>query len=94
MKDKIYDLIDEAAYFMDKLRITRRIGFYFTLWITFHAFQSSIELATSIGDPIGAAAIIAAIMVPISALQGFALNFHHKHAERPNRESKAEEGEA
>lgn len=76
------EIVDNIAYAIDTLRITRRVGFYFTLWITLHAFQESVVISKAIEDPLGAAAVIAALMVPISALQGAALNFHHKHSKR------------
>ena len=82
--------VDKVAYAFNELKITRRIGFYFSLWMTWYAVSYCIEFATvAIANGVATldvAAIIAAILVPISGLQGFALNAHHRgHADALSR---------
>ena len=76
------NLVNKIAESTDKLKITRRFGFYFTLWITWVSVDYSFELVTLVlqtKDPsLELAAIIAAILVPVTGLQGAVLKFYSK----------------
>lgn len=65
----ILDFIDERA-------VVRRTVLFFTLWMTYWMSYSAWEFAvTALAlkyDGLSIAGIIAAIMVPVTALQGFA----------------------
>ena len=76
------DAIDGFEYALEKLRVTRRAGFFFTLWITGYSVTVSADLAQTVINQGGAAfdvaAVIAAIMVPVTGLQGAVINFYHQ----------------
>lgn len=73
------DLLSDA---LEKLRITRRIGYFFTLYLTFYAFRWTTEfvynaLGTNL-EAVEIAAIIAAVLVPVTGLQTAVISFYHK----------------
>lgn len=84
-------MIDALAAIFDKLKLTRRVAAWFTLYITWIALHKSFELADATkdwsADGVGIAAVIAAIMVPVSGLQAATLNFHHKGGGRVSDDS-------
>jgi hypothetical protein len=65
---------------MDVLKISRRATLLSTLALTTFAVFEGFNIATTISDwgkdGIGAAAVIAAITGPVSALQGYVLKHH------------------
>lgn len=74
------------AVALEKLRVTRRVGYFFTLWVTYYSIQhcfdyahAALEAGISSGEVAG---VIAAIMVPVSGLQGAVISFYHK--DRPH----------
>ena len=72
-------LIDNLAYALDKLRVSRRIGFFFTLWITYYSVTEMVEFAEFTHTAsLDLAAIILAITGPVTALQGFVLKEYYK----------------
>lgn len=72
---------------LEKLRVTRRIGYFFTLWITYHAFEWATSYAENAlaGDvsALEVAAILGAVLAPITALQGAVINFYHNDRPAP-----------
>jgi hypothetical protein len=69
---------------LNELKFTRRFGFFFTLWITWISLDYSFKLVTlalTTNTPsLELAAIIAAILVPVTGLQGAVLKFYNKQA--------------
>lgn len=72
----IWDWIDSRA-------IVRRLVLVFTLWMTYYGVHKAWLFASaSPFDGVGTAAVIAAILAPIAALQGFAFaNYTTRRAE-------------
>lgn len=61
--------------FIDDRAVIRRLVLAFTLYLTWLVtHQAWIFAATSTFDGVGTAAIIAAIVVPVTGLQGFAFS--------------------
>jgi len=78
MNDDKKGAVERIAFTLDTLKVTRRIGFYFTLAITYIALDWAIDFAsvsTKSGTDISL--IIAAIMTPVAGLQGFMAKFYH-----------------
>lgn len=79
-------MIQSLSEALEKLRITRRIGYFFTLFLTYHAFQWTTEFVYHAIDSkleaVEIAAIIAAVLVPVTGLQTAVISFYHK--DRPN----------
>ena len=66
MMRQLFDFIDSRA-------IVRRLVLVFTLWMTYYGVHKAWQFASaSPFDGVGTAAVIAAILAPIAALQGFA----------------------
>ena len=73
------EFIDNIEYVFDKLKVTRRISVFFTLWLTYYTVIAMIDLAGKIdAASLEVAAIIGALTAPVTALQGFILKFHHQ----------------
>ncbi len=66
--------------FIDGRAVIRRMVLAFTLWMTFYGVREAWAYAVLSGaeDKLGTAAVIAAVLVPISALQGFAFSTYTK----------------
>jgi len=77
-------MIKQAATgFMDWVdgrAIIRRFVLGFTLWMTYYGVREAWAYAVLMGaeDKVGTAAVIAAVLVPITALQGLAFNNYTK----------------
>ena len=74
-------MIESFSRSLDLLKITRRVGFYTTLWITVYATRWSlgfpaeaVELGYSASE---VAMIIGAVMAPLTVLQGFVINAYY-----------------
>lgn len=71
---------------LEHLRVTRRAGYFFTLWVTYFSLHGCFEYANAAlaagANSAEVATVIAAIMVPVSGLQGAVINFYHR--DRPN----------
>lgn len=58
---------------IDSRAVVRRLVLGYTLWMTWYGVHEAVQFAyQSKFDGVGTAAIIAAILAPIAALQGFA----------------------
>lgn len=78
-------IIEEVVFLLDEAKITRRIGYFFTLWVTYFSVTECLEFAETAslnGASFDIAAIIAAIMVPVSGLQAAALKFHNTGSDK------------
>ena len=66
--------------FIDTRAIVRRAVLGFTLWLTYYGVREAWAYAILSGaeDKLGTAAVIAAVLVPVSALQGFAFQNYSK----------------
>lgn len=61
--------------FIDSRAVVRRLVLGFTLWMTWYGVHEAVLFAyQSKFDGVGTAAIIAAILAPIAALQGLAFS--------------------
>ena len=70
----IQDWIDNRA-------VVRRLVLFFTLYMTYYGVHTAWQFAySSKFDGVGTAAVIAAVLAPIAALQGFA--FQHYSGSR------------
>lgn len=72
--------IANLAYALDKLRVSRRLGLYFSLWITYFAITRTFDLLNNLPAGINSADvqwIVAAIMVPVTGLQAAAIKFYN-----------------
>jgi len=59
--------------FIDNRAVVRRLVLAFTLYMTWYGVHKAwIFAGTSTFDGLGTAAVIAAVLAPIAALQGFA----------------------
>ena len=75
IKQPITKLLD----FIDTRAIVRRFVLMFTLYMTWEVtHQAWIFASSSHFDGMGTAAVIAAILTPVSVLQGFAFNNYIK----------------
>lgn len=77
--------MDKVALVFDRLRLTRRSGYFFTLWVTWYSIQGCFEYAYAALQagisPLEIAAVIAAILVPVSGLQGSVIGLYPKARE-------------
>jgi len=66
--------------FIDGRAVIRRLVLAFTLWMTYYGVREAWAYAVLMGgeDKVGTAAVIAAVLVPISALQGWAFQQYVK----------------
>lgn len=65
--------------FIDSRAVVRRSVLGFTLYMTWYGTKEAWAFAhTSTFDGMGTAAVIAAVLVPIGALQGFAFQQYSK----------------
>lgn len=65
--------------FIDNRAVVRRLVLAFTLYMTwFGVHKAWLFAATSTFDGVGTAAVIAAVLAPIAALQGFAFQSYSK----------------
>lgn len=65
--------------FIDSRAVVRRLTLLFSLYMTWYGVHEAWVFAhTSTYDGMGTAAVIAAVLVPISGLQGFAFNTYSK----------------
>lgn len=75
-------MIHATSEALEKLRVTRRVGYFFTLWITFHAFEWVTRFVYDAIDSglasLDIAAIIGAVLLPVTGLQTAVINFYHK----------------
>lgn len=80
-------MIHATSEALEKLRVTRRIGYFFTLWITYHAFEWATGFVASDAaqnmSELGIAAVVAAVLAPVTALQTAVINFYHKDRPAP-----------
>ena len=61
--------------FVDSRAVVRRCVLGFTLYLTWYGTHAAFEFAkTSTYDGLGTAAVVAAILAPLAALQGFAFS--------------------
>jgi len=68
-------MLTKLMDFIDNRVVVRRLTLLFTLYMTWYGTHTAWEFAkVSQFDGVGTAAVIAAVLVPIGALQGFA--FH------------------
>lgn len=66
-------LIEDFWTWVDSRAVVRRAVLAFTLYMTWYGVHACLEFAKlSQFDGLGTAAIIAAVLAPIAALQGFA----------------------
>jgi hypothetical protein len=74
----IQNLVSSFLEFIDSRAVIRRITLFFTLYMTYHVIESSWEFAvTALAlkyDGLSIGGIIAAVTVPIAALQKFAFD--------------------
>jgi len=64
---------------VDSRSVVRRVVLFFTLYMTWYGTHKAFLFAqSSTFDGVGTAAVIAAILVPIGALQGFAFQQYVK----------------
>lgn len=62
---------------LDNRAVIRRIVLFFTLYMTWYGVHTAWLFAqVSTFDGLGTAAVIAAVLAPIAALQGFAFNHY------------------
>ena len=68
---------------IDNRAVIRRIVLFFTLYMTWYGVHTAWQFAqVSKFDGLGTAAVIAAVLAPIAALQGFAFqNYTRSRAE-------------
>ena len=60
---------------LNKQAIVRRASLIFTFWMTYEAFRWAYTFAlASKFDGVGTAAVIGAVLTPLSALQGYVFN--------------------
>lgn len=60
---------------IDNRSVVRRLVLFFTLYMTWYGTHMAWQFAkVSTFDGVGTAAVIAAVLAPIAALQGFAFN--------------------
>lgn len=70
---------------LNKQALVRRASLIFTFWMTYEAFRWAYAFAVaSKFDGLGTAAVIGAVLTPLSALQGYVFNRYA--AESPRRE--------
>lgn len=75
-------IIERIAHAFDVLKISRRVGLYFSFWLTWYAVSTAVDLAHLSDLPgIELAAVIAAITAPVTALQGYVIKFNHTYRE-------------
>ena len=61
--------------FVDSRAVIRRVVLFFTLYMTYYGTHAAFEFAKSSPyDGLGTAAVVAAILAPLAALQGFAFS--------------------
>lgn len=79
-------VVDNIAYALDNLKVSRRAGFFFTLWVTYFAITTCASIAIGAGGvSFDVAAVIAAIMAPVTGLQAAIVKFHHGgHKDKSN----------
>jgi len=75
-------MLNKITYLFEELKLSRRITLYFTLYLTYFSVHESFAFAKDASDLTGTAAIISAIMIPVSGLQGFV--FKHYQIGRNN----------
>lgn len=71
-------IIESVANALDRLKVSRRLALYFTLWLTHYSVTECISMVRNSdlsGSDLGL--VIGAIMVPVSGLQGAAIKFYH-----------------
>ena len=69
----ILNALEALQDWVDNRAVIRRIVLFFTLYMTYYGVATAWKFASaSPFDGIGTAAVIAAVLAPIAALQGFA----------------------
>lgn len=80
-------MIQTTSEALEKLRVTRRVGYFFTLFLTYHAFEwctAFVYDALDADTPaLEISAIIAAVLVPVTGLQTAVISFYHKDRPAP-----------
>lgn len=67
------DFLTQFLDFIDSRAVIRRIVLFFTLFMTYYGVATAWKFAyASPFDGVGTAAVIAAVLAPIAALQGAA----------------------
>ena len=76
-------MIKTLAAHLDTLKVTRRSGFIFTLWVTYVSLDWAFNFANAAlaagANSMDIAAIVAAVLVPVTGLQGFVMGFYYRH---------------
>lgn len=71
-------LVDDVAYALDQLKVTRKITLGFAMWITYFAFSESVRFAYSSElDGLATGAVIGALTTPVSGFVGFVAKFYY-----------------
>ena len=71
--NQIIFAIETFQDWIDNRAVIRRVVLLFTLYMTYYGVNTAWKFASSSPfDGIGTAAVIAAVLAPIAALQGFA----------------------
>ena len=69
------DIISQFLDFIDSRAVVRRVVLFFTLYMTYYGVATAWKFAyASPFDGVGTAAVIAAVLAPIAALQGAAFS--------------------
>lgn len=73
MIKRLHSFLEYFWAWVDSRAIVRRVVLAYTLYMTWYGVHACIEFAkVSQFDGLGTAAVIAAVLAPIAALQGFA----------------------
>lgn len=74
-------MIDSLSQALDKLKVTRRLGYLITLYITVYATNWSLDFpveAIGLGYSAGEVAmVVGAVMAPVTLLQGYVINSYN-----------------